>query len=210
MTGARTVDAPASLVEGGRDARWHASARGDGRVKLNVRTKLLGGFLAVVALMVVVGVVAISKIGSIHDVTTAYGEDTVPSVQAAGRAEAAINRVRKDQLRYVSDAAITGDVRASDSAGEAIEEGQAQVAAALADARRLARGDAGDIRPVQQLQDAWQRYLDAAAPYRPLTAQGRYAEALRALSVGPADVAYDEVKEGIAALSKRQSAVSGL
>lgn len=69
-------------------------------MKFTVRTKLLGGFLVVVALMVVVGVVALSKLSSINDVTGHLSGNGVPSVEAVGVINGRINGYRKDQLRF--------------------------------------------------------------------------------------------------------------
>ncbi|HST42856.1 MAG TPA: MCP four helix bundle domain-containing protein, partial [Conexibacter sp.] len=53
-------------------------------MKLNVRTQLLGGFLVVIALMIVLGVLAISRIGSISDDAKALGDNTVPATETLG------------------------------------------------------------------------------------------------------------------------------
>ncbi|MDW5594306.1 methyl-accepting chemotaxis protein [Conexibacter stalactiti] len=176
-------------------------------VKLTVRTKLLGSFLAVVALMLAVGVVAIGKIGSIHDVTKAFGEDTIPSALAAGSIQSDVNRVRKDQLRQVSSAALhPEDPRFAADAAEAVEESLASIQADLARSRRLA-DDAADRAPLEQFDRAWLAYLEAASPYVALTEQRRYGPALRTLTEGTADVAYDDVKAAMEALTARQSTV---
>ncbi|HST43105.1 MAG TPA: methyl-accepting chemotaxis protein [Conexibacter sp.] len=176
-------------------------------VKLTVRMKLLGSFLAVVALMLAVGVVAIGKIGSIHDVTKAFGEDTIPSALTAGSIQSDVNRVRKDQLRQVSSAALhPEDPRYAADAAEAVETALAAIRADVARSRRLA-DDAADRAPLEQFDRAWAAYLAAASPYVAQTEQRRYGPALRTLTEGPADVAYDDVKAAMEALTARQTAV---
>jgi methyl-accepting chemotaxis protein len=175
-------------------------------VKLTVRTKLLGSFLAVVALMLAVGVVAIGKIGSIHEVTKAFGEDTIPSALTAGSIQSDVNRVRKDQLRQVSSAALhPEDPRFAADAADAVEESLASIQADLGRGRRLA-DEAADRAPLDRFDRAWQAYLQAASPFVAQTEQRRYGPALRTLTEGAADVAYDDVKAAMTALTARQAA----
>ncbi|MBB4664165.1 methyl-accepting chemotaxis protein [Conexibacter arvalis] len=175
-------------------------------MKLNVRTKLLGSFLVVVALMLAVGGVAIDRISEIHGVTQTFGSDTIPSVRTAGEVDAAINRVRKDQLRHVTTAALHPDDDAvvADASG-AVDDGLAQVGAGLERARRLAVAPA-DRAAVERLQRAWDDYVGASTPAGALARQRRYEPALRTLTEGRADRAYDEVKAGLETLAARQTA----
>ncbi len=175
-------------------------------MKLTVRTKLLGSFLVVVALMLAVGGVAIDRIATIHTVTKSFGSDTVPSLRAAGETEAAINRVRKDQLRFVTTAALHADDAALiGDASRAVDEGLAAVGAGLERGRGLADG-AAEREPVDRLQTAWDAYVAASTPGIAQARERRYEQALRTLTEGPADVAYDEVKEGLVALAASQVA----
>jgi methyl-accepting chemotaxis protein len=175
-------------------------------VKLTVRTKLLGSFLVVVALMLAVGGVAISRISAIHDVTETFGSDTIPSLRTAGEVQSAINAVRKDQLRFVTTAALhPDDAGVIAEAGAAVDGGLADVDAGIARGRRLA-DEPADRAPLEQLSEAWDGYVQASTPALALARQGRYGPALRTLTEGRADVAYDEVKVGLQALATRQTA----
>ena len=71
-------------------------------MKLTVQRKLLAGFLAVVAMVVIVGVVAVSKIGSIHEVTDTFADRTVPNSASVGDVEAKVAEVRKVQIMLIS------------------------------------------------------------------------------------------------------------
>src|SRR4051812_11665030 len=71
----------------------------------SLRFKLLGAFGAVVVLMVVLGILALSKLGSINDSTEKLATSAVPSMQVAGDAQGVTNKLRKDHLRYATSAA---------------------------------------------------------------------------------------------------------
>lgn len=49
-------------------------------MKLNVRTKLLGAFLALVALMAVVGAIAITRLDDVNAVTRHLGNESLDSL----------------------------------------------------------------------------------------------------------------------------------
>jgi len=173
-------------------------------VKLTLRTKLLASFLAVVVLMLVVGIVAIAKIGSIHDVNEAYATDAIPSALAAARIEADVNRVRKDQLRHITTLALhQGRGAAADDAAASVRADLAAIERDIATSDALA-DEPADRAPLAQLRTAWRGYVDAAAPATTQALAGRYGPALRTLTEGAADVAYDDVKAAMAALQERQ------
>ncbi len=71
-------------------------------MRLTVRTKLLGGFLLVIAMMVAVGLLAIVKLGAINRTTSELGDNAVPALQNYALLNNATQGYRKDQLRYVT------------------------------------------------------------------------------------------------------------
>ncbi|MDO8187128.1 methyl-accepting chemotaxis protein [Conexibacter sp. JD483] len=175
-------------------------------MKLTVRTKLLASFLAVVVLMLVVGVVAIAKIGSIHDVNKAYATDAIPSALASAQVEIDANRVRKDQLRHVATLALhQGRGTAAAEIAETLRGDLAEIERDLASATALA-DEAADRAPLQALRSAWEDYLAASAPAETQAAAGQFGPALRTLTEGPASAAYDRVKAAMVTLHDRQTA----
>ncbi len=170
-------------------------------MKLNVQTKLLAGFLAVVAMVVIVGGVAIVKLGKIHSVTEDYSTDTVPSANNLGDLRATIGEVRKDQGQYILKASLGIDARALAETAEEIDGEYVDVDRAIAAAERLGAGDAADAAGLRTLKSAWETYRTASQPLRGLVAAADYRTALTLINDGgAADQAYDGIKEGLAAL----------
>ena len=127
-------------------------------MRITVRTKLLGGFLVVVGLLLVVGLVAIGKLGSINDVTRQLSGNGVPSVEAVGTINGRMNAYRKDQLRYVT----SPDEASRPGFLEDLRAGAASIEGELARLRRLSTG-AADLAQTNAFAAAWSRYATATA-----------------------------------------------
>ncbi|MDO8185366.1 methyl-accepting chemotaxis protein [Conexibacter sp. JD483] len=169
-------------------------------MKLNVQTKLLAGFLAVVAMVVIVGGVAIVKLDSIHKVTEDYSADTVPSANNVGDLRTTIGEVRKDQGQYILKASLGADARALAETAAEIEGEYVDVDRAI-EATRTLTDDAAGAAGLRTLQGAWQTYRSESQGLRPLVAAGDYRAALTLIADGgSADQAYDTIKEGLAAI----------
>ena len=65
---------------------------------LSIRTKLLGGFLTMVALIAALGVLAVAKLGSVNAKTEGFARDIVPSIHTVGELRDVAGRYRRDQL----------------------------------------------------------------------------------------------------------------
>ncbi len=68
---------------------------------LSVRAKLFGGFGAVVVVAVVVGLVLLSKMGSVNSGGVYLGTNAVPSIQMIGLLDSDVTDYRRAQLQYV-------------------------------------------------------------------------------------------------------------
>jgi methyl-accepting chemotaxis protein len=173
---------------------------GRSEVKFNVRTKLLAGFLAVVAMVVIVGGLAVVKLGTIHSVTEEYATDTVPSANNVGDLRARIGEVRKDQGQYILKASLGVDADALAETRDEIDGEIVDVDRAIATSRRLA--DDVDEAAVTRLTAAWTAYKAGSQPLNALVADGRYRAALTLVADGgEADQAYDGIKTALDALS---------
>ncbi len=64
----------------------------------NVRTKLLGAFLALVALMGVVGAVSISRLGEVDEVTKETGGERLETLVIVYGLDGLLKDFREDQL----------------------------------------------------------------------------------------------------------------
>ena len=68
---------------------------------LSIRTRLLASFGVVVALLLAVGLLAISKLGSLDGKVNQLAARVVPATDIVGQASAAMNKYRKDELHYI-------------------------------------------------------------------------------------------------------------
>ncbi len=70
-------------------------------VSLSIRSRLLASFGVVVALLLAVGLLAISKLGSLDGKVNQLATRVVPATDIVGQASAAMNKFRKDELHYI-------------------------------------------------------------------------------------------------------------
>src|ERR1700748_1900014 len=68
---------------------------------LSIRARLLASFGVVVALLLAVGLVAISKLSSLDGKVNQLAGHVVPATDIVGQASAAMNKFRKDELHYI-------------------------------------------------------------------------------------------------------------
>src|SRR5262245_36839210 len=126
-------------------------------MRLSVRTKLFGAFGVVIGLMLILGVVAIGKLGAVNGKAEYLGTNTVPSANITTDVRAAAANLRRVQYHLIF--ATTKDRAGfeSDLAGY-----QAEGAKQLAAFRGMA-SDAADARLYRQTQDAWNSYIKESA-----------------------------------------------
>jgi methyl-accepting chemotaxis protein len=173
-------------------------------MKLNVRTKLLGGFLIVIAMMVAVGVVAIARVNSINDVTKDFGSDVVPGTQAIGDLNQSYYFYRLMQLRYATASSESDRSMVLERSASLPRDIDGFVAtlgslASTSDERTLSG----------RLTDAWMRYERDTNPAQALADSGDAAGATRLLSSGVGLDGSTAMRDALIALTdyqKRQSA----
>ena len=71
-------------------------------IRLPLRLKLLGGFGAVVALMAVLGLLALNNVTSVQEGAEKINNTTVPSVNAVNELRIWSQTYRKDQFRHAA------------------------------------------------------------------------------------------------------------
>ncbi|HST43106.1 MAG TPA: MCP four helix bundle domain-containing protein, partial [Conexibacter sp.] len=169
-------------------------------MKFTVRTKLLGGFLIVVALMVGVGVLSLTKLSAINDVTGQLSDNGVPSVEAVGTINGRINAVRKDQLRY----ATAPDPATRPGFLEDVRAGQAAIDRAVGQLRSLST-DAADRARTDAFASAWARYVEVTAG---LGQAGSAAAAIDVLVDDSGKGAFDATEVALAGVQRFQSALA--
>jgi methyl-accepting chemotaxis protein len=164
-----------------------------GRIALSIRMKLLASFGVVVFLMLVLGLVATSKLASENGHVSQVAGKVVPATQDVGQAAAIMNKYRKDQLHYIlstpADRAGAQGV-SGDLAGD-----MSDMSALLTSyrARKLV-ADTTDARLLSGFQAAFANYVAKSAGFRALADQGKIADAGAVVGSGPGDHAYDQLK----------------
>ncbi|MDW5597226.1 methyl-accepting chemotaxis protein [Conexibacter stalactiti] len=161
-------------------------------MKLTVRTKLLGGFLVVIALMVAVGTLAIVKLGSINTVTTELGDNAVPALQNYALLNNSTQAYRKDQLRYVT--AI--DARDRAEMADTIAEDLRNMELAIRRGTALAISPAGRAAFADFVRD-WNLYVELTGDYRMIADAGREREAIALMSIGGGKEAFNNVRASL-------------
>ena len=70
-------------------------------MRLSVRTKLFAGYGAVLVLMVVLCVIAISKMGALHDSASKINDDVLTSIELVDDVAIAAGIYRQDQYALI-------------------------------------------------------------------------------------------------------------
>jgi diguanylate cyclase (GGDEF)-like protein len=179
-------------------------------MRISVQAKLLGAFGLVVALMLVVGLFSVSRLGSDNRHLARIAGEVVPSTRAVGDINALMNKYRKDQLHYVLarpgdrplgvEGSITGDL--ADDLTLMNRALRAYETDGLVE-------DALDQRLHDGFKAEFARYVSLTAPFRTLADHGEALKAGDVVGTGAGDRAWDRLKLVIAAWNddKVQTAV---
>jgi methyl-accepting chemotaxis protein len=159
-------------------------------VKLNVRTKLLGAFLALVALMAVVGAIAITRLDDVNAVTRHLGNESLDSLIVVHGLDGMLKDFREDQLTLLA----TADPAARGALERRIEESAGTISGILQTGRTQG-SDARDKANAGRLDDAWQAYLAATRPLAAQVAAGDLAAAGETIAGARARAASAAVRE---------------
>ena len=71
------------------------------RIRVSVQSKLLGSLGLVVALMLGLGLFAVTRLGSENQRLSALASKVVPSTRAVGEINLLTEKYRKDQMSYI-------------------------------------------------------------------------------------------------------------
>jgi methyl-accepting chemotaxis protein len=157
-------------------------------VKLNVRTKLLGAFLVLVAAMVVVGAIAISRLDEVDRVTTHLGTERLETIGIVHGLDGMLKDFREDQLTLL----VAADDTSRAEISRRIEESAGTISGILAEGRR-AGSDEVDKRNAGRLDDAFQAYLRLTGPLIAQVRAGDLQAAAETLVGQQANQAWDTV-----------------
>ncbi|MBJ7332484.1 MAG: MCP four helix bundle domain-containing protein [Solirubrobacteraceae bacterium] len=126
-------------------------------MRLPLRTKLLGGFGAVVTLMVILGLLALNNVTTVQDGAKKINDDTVPSVNAVNEMRIWSQTMRKDQFRH---AFAPNDAKRVEIQTEDFPLDRKSVKGAFTALKPLVAGDAKDEARLAKAQKTWNQYLD--------------------------------------------------
>ncbi len=160
---------------------------------VSIRARLLASFGIVVALMLAIGLLAISKLGSLNDKVGQLATHVVPATDIVGQSSAAMNKYRKDQLHYILS---TPAERAGSDGVSGDLAGDIQTISGLLKSYRSEGlvADPTDAKLMTGFQNAFDAYVSATARFRALADQGRLAASGAVLSTGDGSHAYDNLK----------------
>ncbi|MDO8210529.1 methyl-accepting chemotaxis protein [Conexibacter sp. CPCC 206217] len=173
-------------------------------MRINVRTQLLGGFLVVIVLMIAVGVLAISRIGSLEDSAKVLGDNAVPATEAIGDIREGVMTHRLVQTRWAT--AVNAEDRRSLEASMSTTPDTVNTAIARATALAV---DARDRANYAELRRAWEDYQTATAePLARFVADGQVEDAVLVLSTGAGRDAFTALRTALANAGTHQRELS--
>ncbi|MBE7471401.1 MAG: methyl-accepting chemotaxis protein [Anaerolineales bacterium] len=133
-------------------------------MKLNIRNKLIGGFLLVVAIMAGLGAFALNQLSQVNEHVQLIGENLLPSIKIIGDIEAEVIHYRRRQLRHT--------ISTSPEEMKAIEaeltERVAKIDSLLQEYRPFLLWDE-DRAFFEAVQSGWQTYLTQTQSFNKLS-----------------------------------------
>jgi methyl-accepting chemotaxis protein len=174
---------------------------------LSIRARLLASFGVVVALLLTVGLLAISKLSSLDGKVNQLATHVVPATDIVGQASAAMNKFRKDELHYIL---ATPAERAGAAGVSGDLAGDLQTMSGLFDSYRKDGlvADATDARLLQGFRSAFANYVSKTSAFRRLADKGQTATAGAVVGSGPGDHAYDQLKAADAAWEQYKQTIA--
>jgi methyl-accepting chemotaxis protein len=168
---------------------------------------LLASFGVVVALLLAVGLLAISKLSSLDGKVNQLAGHVVPATDVVGQASAAMNKYRKDQLHYILS--TPADRAGADGVSGDLAGDIQTIDGLLAGYRKDGLvADAGDARLLDGFRAAFDTYVAKTASFRKLADKGQTAAASAVIGSGPGDDAYNSLKAADSAWELHQQAVA--
>jgi methyl-accepting chemotaxis protein len=174
---------------------------------LSIRSRLLASFGIVVALLLAVGLLAISKLGSLDGKVGQLATRVVPASDIVGQASAAMNKYRKDELHYIL--ATPADRAGADGVSGDLTGDLQTMSGLLSSYRKEGLvADAADARLLAGFRAAFATYVAKTASFRHLADKGQTAAASAVIGSGPGDAAYDALKAADATWEKYKQTVA--
>ena len=167
------------------------------KIRVSVQSKLLGAFGLVVLLMLGIGLIGVTRLGSENKHLSILASKVVPGTRAVGAINALMNKYRKDQLVYIY-------AKPAERLPNDLTVDPALMYRYLHNYRSQGLiQNPTDRRLLDSFQAAFARYVALTAAFRPLADQGRTLKATAAVGSGPGDAENDKIKKVISAWSEQ-------
>ncbi|MBV8257604.1 MAG: MCP four helix bundle domain-containing protein, partial [Actinobacteria bacterium] len=144
----------------------------------SIRSKLFAGFGLTLALMLALGLFALTKLGTVEGGTASINNDIIPSISLIDNAWRNVEIMRQDQFRHI--AASTAADHASVEHDMSVDV--AAVATALKSYAPHTGTDTAARGRFNGVSRAWQTYLATSMKFLPFSRAGKDAPARRILN----------------------------
>jgi methyl-accepting chemotaxis protein len=162
-------------------------------MRFTIRNKLFGAFGLVLAMLVVLSVVAISKIDSVGHEGEVIGTTVVPSIQDVSTATSAMQETRKNQFLRLA----TPTVAEQKDAESLLAQSRQAMGQALAHYQRYNVDNETDRQNFTRVMEDWKAYLSGTEPFLGLARKGKDAEAYATLKTGAGLAAWNALKADV-------------
>jgi nitrogen fixation/metabolism regulation signal transduction histidine kinase len=147
-------------------------------MRFSIRNKLLAGFGAVIAVLAILGVMALSQMGSINAGATSFNDDVVPSITVVDTASQDAEAVRSTQYQHV----LAPDEATMNALQQRLAADTATVDGAVKRYRADMVSDAHDRAMIDAVAGAWRDYESATARVVTLSRTGHDQQATAILN----------------------------
>jgi methyl-accepting chemotaxis protein len=157
-------------------------------MRLTLRTKLLGGFFIVAAVIVIMGIFAILQLNEINQHVIDLGTRMNKAVFNIGEVKYYIAHYRRQQILHVL---YTKEDDLKPTEAKIVKDEQI-ISDILKNYQQEGLGSPDEADKIKSMGDTWQKYVSQSQLFLPLSQAGKKDEAWGVLS-GEADGTYDEV-----------------
>ena len=129
-------------------------------MKINILTKLLGGFLFLILIMIGTGIYSLTRMSSLNQNTKDIGNNIVPSIKVIDQINFQANYYRRQQLQHV----IADNPTDKDTAEKKMQGAAALVTDGFKQFETMAL-DSQNTALMQKAQNLWTKFLSQSQPF---------------------------------------------
>ena len=147
---------------------------------LKIRTKLLGAFVAVLALMTVVGLLGVQRMTAMNEIARDINENWMPSIGILTDLRGAVSKTKVIEYRYIIQGVSDANIAAATE--KDLADSSAALVKHLGEYEKLLVNDT-DRQMLEADRAAWNAYAQAQKPILDLVKAGKDAEASKLATV---------------------------